>query len=33
MSRRSGLGKGLAALIPDGTSGTDRSPGDSNKLD
>ena len=33
MSRRSGLGKGLAALIPDGASGTDRSPGDSNKLD
>ena len=32
MSRRSGLGKGLAALIPDGASGTDRSPGDSNKL-
>ena len=33
MNRRSGLGKGLAALIPDGTSGMDRSPGDSNKLD
>ncbi|WP_300540832.1 ParB N-terminal domain-containing protein [uncultured Nocardioides sp.] len=33
MSRRSGLGKGLAALIPDGASGMDRSPGESNKLD